>query len=180
MNKLCLLGAAALIATAFLPDVASAQRGGGGMRGGGGGGLPRWRDGRRFPGRWDGWRFSRGCNRRRLSGRRDRRGGFRGAAIGPGFRGGIGGGGFRSAAIGGFRGGAISRGGFRGGGSPAPASAAQFAWPASVVVAFVGAGAGWGLPLAGLGLGLGYYGYSSYYSDPCVVWDGYTWVDACY
>jgi len=39
---------------------------------------------------------------------------------------------------------------------------------------------GWGLPLAGLGLGLGYYGYSSYYSDPCVVWDGYIWVDACY
>ena len=38
MNKLCLLGAAALIATAFLPDVASAQRGGGGMRGGGMGG----------------------------------------------------------------------------------------------------------------------------------------------
>ena len=35
MNKICLLGAAALIATAFLPDVASAQRGGGGMRGGG-------------------------------------------------------------------------------------------------------------------------------------------------
>ena len=32
MNKLCLLGAAALIATAFLPDVASAQRGGGGGR----------------------------------------------------------------------------------------------------------------------------------------------------
>ena len=39
MNRLCLLGAAALIATAFLPDVASAQRGGGGMRGGGGGGF---------------------------------------------------------------------------------------------------------------------------------------------
>ena len=56
----------------------------------------------------------------------------------------------------------------------------QFAWPASVVVAFVGAGAAGGLPLAGLGLGLGYYGYSSYYSDSCVVWDGYTWVDACY
>jgi len=41
MNKLCLLCAAALIATAFLPDVASAQRGGG--RGGGmgfhGGGM---------------------------------------------------------------------------------------------------------------------------------------------
>ena len=31
---------------------------------------------------------------------------------------------------------------------------------------------GWGLPLAGLGLGLGYYGYSSYYSDPCVVLTG--------
>jgi hypothetical protein len=35
-------------------------------------------------------------------------------------------------------------------------------------------GWGWGLPLAGLGLG--YYGYS----DPCVVWNGYTWIDACY
>ena len=34
MNKLCLLGAAALIATALLPDMAAAQRGGGGMRGG--------------------------------------------------------------------------------------------------------------------------------------------------
>ena len=39
MNKICILGAAALIATAFLPDVASAQRGGGGMRGGGMGGF---------------------------------------------------------------------------------------------------------------------------------------------
>jgi hypothetical protein len=37
-------------------------------------------------------------------------------------------------------------------------------------------GWGWGLPLAGLGLGLGYYGYS----DPCVVWDGYDWVNICY
>jgi hypothetical protein len=39
-------------------------------------------------------------------------------------------------------------------------------------------GLGW--PLAGLGLGLGYYGYpyySSYYSDPCIVWDGYDWVN---
>jgi len=39
MNKICLIGAAALIATAFLPDVASAQRGSGGMRGGGMGGF---------------------------------------------------------------------------------------------------------------------------------------------
>src|SRR5205823_10454852 len=66
MKKLLLVGAAALVLTAFLPDVASAQRGGG-MRGGGG--------------------F----------------GGFRGAAIGGGFRGG--GGGFHGGMMGGgFRG----------------------------------------------------------------------------
>jgi hypothetical protein len=35
VSKHGLLAAAALIATAFLPDVAAAQRGGGGMRGGG-------------------------------------------------------------------------------------------------------------------------------------------------
>ena len=98
------------------------------------------------------------------------------------FRGGIDGGGFRSAAIGGFRGGTISRGGFRGVGIAGPG----FRGPVRVA-GFGGGGfrrgwggLGWGLPLAGLGLGLGYYGYSSYYSDPCVVWDGYTWVDACY
>ena len=68
MNKLCLIGAAALIATSFLPESASAQRGGGGMRGGGMGG---------FHGGGMG-------------------GGFRGGAIGGGFRGAaIGGGGFR-------------------------------------------------------------------------------------
>ena len=98
-------------------------------------------------------------------------------------RGGIGGGGFRSAAIGGFRGGAISRGGFRGVGIAGPG----FRGPVRVA-GFGGGGFrrgwggwGWGLPLAGVGLGLGYYGYpyySSYYSDPCVVWDGYDWVDA--
>ena len=71
MNKLCLLGAAALIATAFLPDVASAQRGGGGMRGGGGGG---------FHGGGMG-------------------GGFRGGGMGGGFRGGAIGGGFRGGAM---------------------------------------------------------------------------------
>src|SRR3954470_16067341 len=69
MNKLCLLGAAALIATAFLPDVASAQRGGGGMRGGGGGGLHGGGMGGGFRGGGMG-------------------GGFRGGAIGGGFRGG--------------------------------------------------------------------------------------------
>jgi len=78
MNKICILGAAVLIATAFLPDVASAQRGGGGMRGGGMGG---------FHGGGMG-------------------GGFRGGGMGGGFRGGAIGGGFRGAAIGGggFRG----------------------------------------------------------------------------
>jgi len=81
MNKLCLIGAAALIATSFLPESASAQRGGGGMRGGGMGG---------FHGGGMG-------------------GGFRGGGIGGGFRGGAIGGGFRGAAIGGggFRGAAI-------------------------------------------------------------------------
>ena len=39
MNKLCLIGAAALLAISFLPESASAQRGGGGMRGGGMGGF---------------------------------------------------------------------------------------------------------------------------------------------
>ena len=68
MNRLCLLGAAALVAIAFLPDVASAQRGGGGMRGGGGGGG--------FHGGGMG-------------------GGFRGGGMGGGFRGGGMGGGFR-------------------------------------------------------------------------------------
>ena len=93
----------------------------------------------------------------------------------------MGGGGFRHDAIGGFRGGAISRGGgFRGVGIAGPG----FRGPVRVA-GFRGSGfrrgwGGWGLPLAGLGLGLGYYGYSSYYSDPCVVWDGYTWADACY
>jgi hypothetical protein len=59
--------AAALIATAFLPDVASAQRGGGGMRGGGMGG---------FHGGGMGGGFRGGGM-----------GGFRGGAIGGGFRG---------------------------------------------------------------------------------------------
>jgi Spy/CpxP family protein refolding chaperone len=39
MNKFLIIGAAALIATSFLPDAATAQRGGGGMRGGGMGGF---------------------------------------------------------------------------------------------------------------------------------------------
>jgi ABC transporter substrate binding protein len=97
-----------------------------------------------------------------------------------------GGGGFRSAAVGGFRGGAIRSGfgrvgvaglGFRG---PVVGRGIR-------VAGFRGGGFrrgwGWDLPLAGLGLGLGYYGYpyySSYYSDPCVEWDGYTWVNICY
>jgi len=103
-----------------------------------------------------------------------------------GFRGGIGGGGFRSAAIGGFRGGAI-RSGFGRVGVAGPGFRGPVVGGGIRVAGFRGGGFrrgwggwGWGLPFAGLGLGLGYYGYSSYYSDPCVVWDGYTWVDACY
>src|SRR3954470_14740531 len=90
MNKICILGAAALIATAFLPDVASAQRGGGGMRGGGmggfhgggmgggfrgggmGGGFRGGGVGGGFRGGGVGGRFPRGCNRRWLSGSGDR------------------------------------------------------------------------------------------------------------
>jgi hypothetical protein len=168
MKKLFLVGAAALVLTAFLPDVASAQRGGG-MRGGVGG----------FRGAAIG-------------------GGFRGGAIGGGFRGGAIGGGFRGGAIGGFRGGTIGSGfrgaaigsGFRGGigGIRGPAIGSGVR-----VAGFRGGWrpgwgwrrGGWGWPLAaGLAIGgLGYYSYpyySSYYSDPCIAWDGYNWVDICY
>jgi hypothetical protein len=84
-------------------------------------------------------------------------GGFHGAAVGGGFRGG----GFRAAGIGGFRGAGIGPG-FRGGWRP-------------------GWRGGWGWPVgAALGVGaLGYYG-SSYYSDPCLAWNGYNWVNFCY
>jgi hypothetical protein len=49
---------------------------------------------------------------------------------------------------------------------------------------------GWGWPVAaGLGLGLGTWGYNypyypayygAPYSDSCLAWDGYNWVDVCY
>ena len=109
MNKICILGAAALIATAFLPDVASAQRGGGGMRGGGMGGFHGGGMGGGFRGGGMGGGFRGGAIGGGFRGAAIGGGGFRGAAIGPGFSGGIGGGGFRSGAIGGFRGGAIQR-----------------------------------------------------------------------
>ena len=142
MNKLCLLGAAALIATAFLPDVASAQRGGGGMRGGGGGGFHGGGMGGGFRGGGMGGGFRGGAIGGGFRGGAIGGGGFRGAAIGPGFRGGIGGGGLRSLRS------AVVSAGVRlveaasvAWGSQAPDSAAQFACQASVVVAFVGAGA---------------------------------------
>jgi len=120
-------------------------------------------------------------------------GGMRGGAIGGGgggFRGGaIGGGGFRGAPISsGFRGGMVGRSGlgFRG---PVIGSGVR-------VAGFRGAGwrrgwGGWGWPVAaGLGLGLGTWGYYNYpyysayygapYSDSCLAWDGYNWVDVCY
>jgi hypothetical protein len=102
----------------------------------------------------------------------------------------IGGGGMRGGAIGGggggFRGGAIGGGGFRG---PVIGSGVR-------VAGFRGGGwrrgwGGWGWPVAaGLGLGLGTWGYYNYpyysayygapYSDSCLAWDGYNWVDVCY
>ena len=187
MNKLCLFGAAALIATAFFPDVASAQRGGGGMRGGGmgfhGGGMGGGFRGGGMGGGFRGGAIGGGFRGGAIGG------GFRGAAIGPGFRGGIGGGGFRGAAIGGFRGDAI-RGGFGRVGIAGLGFRGPVVGRGVRVAGFRGGGwgwrrgwGGWGWPLAGLGLGLGYYGYpyySSYYSDPCTVWDGYSWVNICY
>ena len=102
MKKLLLVGAAALVLTAFLPDVASAQRSGG-MRGGGGFGG--------FHGGMMGGGFRGGMGG----------GGFRGAMVGGGFRGGMGGGfsgrmggGFRSAMVGGGFRGAGLRSGFVG------------------------------------------------------------------
>src|SRR6266566_3865969 len=93
MKKLLLVGAAALVLTAFLPDVASAQRGGG-MRGGGGFGG--------FRGAAIGGGFRGGG------------GGFHGGMMGGGFRGGMGGGGFRGAMVGGGFRGAGLRSGFVG------------------------------------------------------------------
>ena len=117
-------------------------------------------------------------------------GGMRGGAIGGGgFRGAAIGGGFRGAPISsGFRGGMVGRSGlgFRG---PVIGSGVR-------VAGFRGAGwrrgwGGWGWPVAaGLGLGLGTWGYYNYpyysayygapYSDSCLAWDGYNWVDVCY
>ena len=47
---------------------------------------------------------------------------------------------------------------------------------------------GWGWQVAaglGLGLGWGYYNYPYYagyygYSDPCLAWNGYNWINVCY
>src|SRR5256886_10103469 len=103
-------------------------------------------------------------------------GGFRGAAMGGGFRGAaMGGGGVRMAAISpGFRSAAIG-----------PAFRTAAVGPRFRTAA-IGPGfrrRGFGFPfVAGVGLGLAatypYY-YSGYYSDPCVVWDGYAWVNVC-
>jgi hypothetical protein len=162
------LVAAALLLTTLLPDGASAQRGG--FRGGAIGG------------------------------------GFRAAAIGGGFRGGVSPG-FRAAAIGGgFRG--VGPGiarvgpGFRGVGPGisrvGPGFRAAAIGPrfrtAAIAPGVRAAAIGRGFRVAGFrrrgfvpfvaGAGLGFaatypYYYSGYYSDPCVVWDGYEWVNVC-
>jgi len=154
MKRFWFAAAAALILTTMLPEGAFAQRGG--FRGGGFGG-----------------------------------GGFRRAAIGGGFRGAAISGGFRGAAIGGgFRGAAIG-GGFRGIGVRTAAIGPGFR-RAAIGPGFRAAAIGRGFRvgafrrrgffLAGAGLGFAatypYY-YSGYYSDPCVVWDGYEWVNVC-
>src|SRR5262245_3160793 len=126
-------------------------------------------------------------------------GGFRGAAIGGGFRGaGMGfraapiGGGFRTASIGGFRG--VGPGIARvGPGFRTAAIGPRFRTAAIGpgfrhvgVAGFRGAPGwrfrrGWGWPVAAcLGFGWGYPYYASYYSDACIVWSGYGWVNVCY
>ena len=110
-------------------------------------------------------------------------GGFRRAAIGGGFRGAAISGGFRGAAIGGgFRGAAIG-GGFRGIGVRT-AAIAPGVRAAAIRRGFRVAGfrrRGFVPFVAGaVGFAATYpYYYSGYYSDPCVVWDGYEWVNAC-
>jgi hypothetical protein len=172
MKQFWVIAAAALLFTALLPEGASAQRGG--FRGGGG-----------FGGGFRGAAIG---------------GGFRGGAIGGGFRAAPLGGGFRAAPIGGFRGAGLGvgrigpsfrtaaiGGGFRGPGLGVARVAPGFRGAAFGrgfrVAGFRGPGwgwrRGWGVPLA-VGFGLGAYPYySSYYSDPCIAWDGYEWVDIC-
>src|SRR6266480_1185122 len=114
------------------------------------------------------------------------RGGFRGGGFGGGgFRGAAMGGGFRGAAMGGgFRGAAMGGGGVRMAAiSPGFRSAAIGPGFRSAAIGPGFRRRGFGFPfVAGVGLGLAatypYY-YSGYYSDPCVVWDGYAWVNVC-
>src|SRR5262249_25167030 len=135
------------------------------------------------------------------------RGGFRGGAIGGGFRGAAIGGGFRGVGPGiarvgpGFRAAAIG-GGFRGVGPGiarvGPGFRAAAIGPgfrtAAIAPGVRAAAIGRGFRVAGFrrrgfvpfvaGAGLGFaatypYYYSGYYSDPCVVWDGYEWVNVC-
>ena len=160
MKKVSLIVAAvALLSIAAVPSEQTMARGfggggfhGGGFHGFGGGGFHGFGGG----------------------GFRGLGGGFRGAALGPRAS---------FAAVGpGFRGGAIGRG-FVGGGRWAGARWGGARW--------AGAGwrggrrwgwrRGWGWPVA-LGIGLGAWSYydSPYYSDSCLAWNGYQWVNVCY
>ena len=168
MKKFLLIGAGALVLMALAPADAFAQRGGG-YPAADGAGLSRRCDRRR-------WLSRRRDRRRGLSRRRDRRRGLSWRCHrrwlprrsdrqgrtwifgGGGFRGPVVGGGARVAA-------------FRGGG---------WGWRRGW--------GGWGWPVAaglGLGLGWGYYNYPYYsgyygYSDPCLAWNGYNWINVCY
>jgi hypothetical protein len=163
MKRFWLAAAAALILTTMLPDGAFAQRGG--FRGGGFGGFRGAAIGGGFRGAAIG-------------------GSFRGAAIGGGFRG-VGvrtaaiGPGFRTAAIGPrFRAGAIGPG-FRTA-AIAPGVRAAAIGRGFRVASFRRRGFVPFVAGAGLGFAATYpYYYSGYYSEPCVVWDGYEWVNVC-
>ena len=167
MKQLCLIGAATLGLLALLPGDAFAQRapiGGGGMRGGaigGGGGFRGGAIGGGFRGRHRRRWLPGGCHRRRVPRGSDQQ---------------------RFP----WRHGRQERSWLPWPGDRQRRSRGRL--PRWWLAPRLG---GWGWPVAaGLGLGLGTWGYYNYpyysayygapYSDSCLAWDGYNWVDVCY